>query len=89
MIPLNPIEFARAVGRIIKALLTGKKLIVTHEVARCRAETCQERDGDCYEGSTGQCRLCSCFTGPKVWLATESCPRGLWKRALLKTQHLG
>lgn len=88
MIFPNPIEFARAVGRIIEALLTGRKLVVERYVARYRLDECMMRSGDCYDCLTSQCKVCSCFTGAKVWFATEKCPRGHWGRDLFKTEPL-
>ena len=85
MIILNPLEFLRAIGGLIKAAWRRERLLVQPEVARYRGEECQKRWGGCYHGETGQCRVCSCFIGAKMWLATEECPSGFWKKELIRT----
>jgi len=44
------------------------------ETVRSRWAACLECDAhDC-----GRCRECGCFTGAKIRVAGESCPRGKW-----------
>lgn len=46
----------------------------TDEVVRARWAACLACDAhDC-----GRCTACGCFTGAKVRVASEACPRGVW-----------
>lgn len=80
----NPVTFLRAVGRALRAAWRGQPLRVTNDVVVARVQKCQEQD-TCYDARFNQCRHCSCFVSLKANFATESCPRGLWKREFLKT----
>ena len=44
------------------------------EVVQERWATCLA----CEEHDCGRCKVCGCFTGAKVRLASESCPQGKW-----------
>ncbi len=44
------------------------------EVVRARWAACLA----CAEHDCGRCIACGCFTGAKVRVAGESCPRGVW-----------
>lgn len=55
-------------------------VIAPEEVVDYRLEECQRRDKVCYDGESGQCKLCSCYVAVKTILATEKCPLGVWGR---------
>jgi len=44
------------------------------ETVRARWAACLA----CEAHDCGRCRECGCFTGAKIRVAGESCPRGLW-----------
>lgn len=44
------------------------------EVVRERWAACLA----CAEHDCGKCTACGCFTGAKIRVAGESCPRGMW-----------
>jgi hypothetical protein len=44
------------------------------EVVRARWAACLA----CADHDCGRCMACGCFTGAKIRVAGESCPRGVW-----------
>jgi len=75
-----------AVRRMVKAVLTGKRLFVNWETGQRRAHTCRTRCGY-YDGHNDQCSRCACFVGVKAQFATERCPLGRWHRDWVNTRE--
>ena len=72
---------AGAVGRVIKAVSTGKEVKVPEEKMLARQAICD----DCPESTPAElpvkdrrCAQCGCFLSKKTMLATEKCPMGKW-----------
>lgn len=80
MVPLKPRLFFAACGRVFWSLITGGPVFAPQDVADDRMTECERRNRSCYDGETGQCKMCSCFVAIKTSLATEKCPLGVWGR---------
>lgn len=65
----------RAAGRIIKAVVGGKKVRVSKDEQQRRLTICQ----GCDRFVNGKCLDCGCVGRWKSWLATERCPLGKWE----------
>jgi hypothetical protein len=65
----DPVRFFRAVAAYLR-----RPVVVPEAVSRGRENICAV----CPEHKDGQCQVCTCFTGMKALLATESCPKGQW-----------
>lgn len=67
---------AVGLGKAAVALTTGRGRVggdvFAERTAACRA--C-----DSWVERTNSCGECGCFIGPKALVASESCPRGVWK----------
>jgi hypothetical protein len=68
------VNFAEAVGRTAKRLLTGKKVVASEEKRAERIEIC--RGCDLLKGL--RCSKCGCNTVAKVALEGEKCPINKW-----------
>lgn len=77
------VNAAKAAGRVIGAIVTGKPVLVTPVEQAARLKVCVGCDQ--FEIATGKrparCADCGCFVKAKATLATESCPRGKWGAA--------
>ena len=65
---------AGAAGRVVKAAVTGEKILAPEEEVKRRLEIC--RTCEHFTGTT--CRLCGCLLKFKTKLETEACPIGKW-----------
>lgn len=65
-------NFGRAVGRVARAVVRRKPVLVPADVANARQDVCYKCPH--IDDSFDQCKLCTCFIVAKVSLATESCP---------------
>lgn len=63
------------IGRIINAVKTGERVLVSEDIRKERARVC----GRCSEYKMGFCGKCKCYLSLKQSLATEKCPLGRWK----------
>lgn len=72
-------------ARAFRALFRRAPVLAPPRVAQERLTLCRLQDGDCYDAWSRQCKVCSCFVAVKTALATEECPRGLWKRHIFRS----
>ena len=70
----------KALGRVIKATITNKDVLIDDEIARERLETCKSCPFLAQKGKQSVCTVCKCNVKAKTKLATESCPRNKWKK---------
>lgn len=73
----KPVTFFKAVGRAARAVVKGNKILVSDDVLALRWSQCKACDR--FDPDFRQCKVCSCFVGVKVQLATEQCPLGKWR----------
>lgn len=73
------LTFARALGRLIWALVTRQPVFVSADEAAARLNTCETK---CQHFDTvdRKCQLCQCYVDAKSLFATEDCPKKLWPR---------
>lgn len=75
----SPFRLVAALARAISYLCMGRPVLAPMAVLTERETICDECPENTRE-PTPQCRACTCFIEAKVLLASESCPRGYWKR---------
>lgn len=69
--------FARAMCHAFVFWLEGKPVFAPKPIIvwrRGRCKTCPESTPELFP----QCKICACFTEPKITLSSESCPIGRW-----------
>ncbi len=69
-------NLAGAVGRVVKAAVTGEPIRVSPEEHEKRHGVCMA----CDQLVNNRCKLCGCRFLTKIELATERCPIGKWER---------
>ena len=79
MVPIKWTEAARALGRLLWALVTLKPILAPEEVVEERKAVCS----GCEFFREGQCTVCSCFVGLKARLYHERCPKKKWKKVFV------
>jgi hypothetical protein len=67
---------AKSLGRNLKALASGKRIMESSKEADRRLAIC--KDCPFYKTTTQRCSKCGCKMGVKVHLRLESCPVGKW-----------
>lgn len=92
MIFPNPIRFAKALWRALRARWGGFDVWTTEEEREDRLFSCDLCPD--LEPGTRQCRGCTCFVDVKAGLTMEECPRKFWlpiwrKRGLTRARQTG
>lgn len=67
---------AKAVGRVVKAIVNREPVQVSGEEQARRLAICHACEH--YDSSQDRCRKCGCRAAWKARLATEHCPINLW-----------
>lgn len=72
-------NFAKAMGRVMEAAVTGEQLRVGEIEYECRLLICRACK-PFFVAAHRRCshKDCGCFVEVKAWLATENCPIGAW-----------
>jgi hypothetical protein len=71
---------SRAVKRVLVQVGHGRGIAADQDTIGRRQSVCQSNTCRKYEAAHERCLhpKCGCFLRLKRWLATESCPEGLW-----------
>lgn len=79
----TPVNFAKAVFRTVKYLISGRPVLAPQDVQNERYAICRA----CRWHLDGQCTVCTCFVSLKVTLSAESCPDHppRWKKLTFST----
>ena len=70
-------NFIKAMGRLIWAIITLKKVRVSEKTFNARINTCMDCENLLRKK---RCKLCGCFIDPKARLLTERCPDNKWNK---------
>lgn len=77
------LNVAKATGRVMRAVFTKEPVRRTVEESERLQHICRNQN-DCYNPDNDSCKICGCDLGipilNKTRWATETCPRGLWKK---------
>lgn len=69
-------RFFRSIGWwIAKGVPVTRKGEFLERLRVCESNVCGQWLGD---RRVARCAACGCSTGVKLWVATETCPKGLW-----------
>ena len=69
-------NFFKAIVRLIKHCLYGKKILADLDVVEKRRKICLGCEW--YASQSEQCLICTCFINTKTNLHYESCPMKKW-----------
>lgn len=72
--PADPSMASPGLGGMVRAAAAPARRQADAESVALRQAACTA----CSQNDLGRCRRCSCYLWPKVRVAEESCPDGLW-----------